>query len=235
MAHMTAHDPLEIARSVTAPSFGGDAKSIADPIVEPLWNGIRVIVGAHAGEATMFEAGAPVELHPELLEAFAAATATTCDGLVVEAWLTRQVAAGDVGVYTGPEADLPTTGAFIGQVLLGSRADRMRQKTAELEAGQAAREIAPDDAVNLVVVDLLWLDGQSLLDVPLLERKRILESVVPAGALVRPGIHVKPPIGSWIGSWRAQGFAGLTFRAANSRYRPGEAATDWATAPMPRR
>ncbi len=27
---------------------------------------------------------------------------------------------------------------------------------------------------------------------------------------------------SWVGSWRAQGFAGLTFKAANSRYRPGE-------------
>lgn len=232
---MTASDPLDIARSVTAPSFGGSSKSITDPIVEPLWSGIRVIVGARAGEATMFEAGTPVDLHPELVEAFADATAATCDGLVVEAWLTRQVAAGDVGVYTGPEADLPTTGAFIGQVLLGSRADRLRQKTAELEASQAARQIAEDDAVNLVVVDLLWLDGQSLLDVPLLERKRILESVVPAGALVRPGIHVKPPIGSWIGSWRAQGFSGLTFRAANSRYRPGEAAKDWATAPMPRR
>ena len=159
----------------------------------------------------------------------------TCDGLIVEAWLTRQVATGDVGVYTGADGDLPSTGALIGQVLLGSRAARLREKTTELEALEAARDIPEDEPVDLVVVDLLWLDGQWLLDVPLLERKRILESVVPAGDLVRPGIHVRQPIDGWVGSWRAQGFAGLTFRAANSRYRPGQTVKDWATAPMPRR
>jgi ATP-dependent DNA ligase len=85
------------------------------------------------------------------------------------------------------------------------------------------------------VIDVLWLDGEWLLDVPLLERKRLLESVVPASELIRPGPYVRPPISTWVGSWRAQGFRGLSFKAANSRYRPGESAPDWATTPMPRR
>ena len=31
------------------------------------------------------------------------------------------------------------------------------------------------------------------------------------------------------------GFAGLTYKAANSRYLPGEAAPDWVSIAMPRR
>jgi hypothetical protein len=235
MSAMSVPDPIPLAGAIRLPSFAGSSKSVADPIVEPLWSGIRVIVAAGPDGAAMFDAGQPLTTHGDLLEVFAETAAATCDGVIVEAWLTRQVAVGDVGVFTGTDGDLPSTGAFIGQVLLGSRSSRLRQKTEELEAVQAARILPAEEPVDLVVVDLLWLDGQWLLDVPLQERKRILESVVPAGDLVRPGIHVRPPIDSWVGSWRAQGFAGLTLRAANSRYRPGEAATDWATTPMPRR
>ena len=106
------------------------------------------------------------------------------------------------------------------------------QQIAEEEAAQV---IADDDTVNLVVVDLLWLDGEWLLDVPLLERKRLLEAILPGSSLVRTGPFVRPPIGTWIGSWRSQGFRGLSFKAANSRYEPGARSSDWATATMPRR
>ena len=40
---------------------------------------------------------------------------------------------------------------------------------------------------------------------------------------------------SWVGSWKAQGFNGLTYKAANSRYHPGESTADWAVSGMPRR
>ena len=67
------------------------------------------------------------------------------------------------------------------------------------------------------------------------ERKRLLEAVIPGDYLVRPGVYIRPPIERWVGSWRAQGFKGLAFKSANSRYRPGEVANDWTTRPMPRR
>ncbi len=88
--------------------------------------------------------------------------------------------------------------------------------------------------MSYVAFDLLWLDGESLLDVPLLERRRLLDTALAESDVVRRGTFVRPPIGGWIRSWRAQGFVGLTFRAANSRYAPGVANTEWATAPMPR-
>ncbi len=235
MVGMTDPEAIELARSVRPQEFGGGSRTIADAVIEPLWSGIRVIVGAAGGRAAMFQHGEPLTTHAHLAEAFASVVLARADGVIVEAWLTRQIASDDTRVYTGPDDEMPSTGRFLGRVLLGSRADRVREATSRMEEDQAARIIATDEPVNLVVVDLLWLDGTWLLDVPLLERKRLVESVVPAGELVRPGIHVRPPIDSWVGSWRAQGFSGLTFKAANSRYRPGERASDWATSPMPRR
>jgi hypothetical protein len=38
-----------------------------------------------------------------------------------------------------------------------------------------------------------------------------------------------------MGSWRAQGFRAMSFKAANSRYRPGETARDWTLVDLPRR
>jgi len=112
-------------------------------------------------------------------------------------------------------------------------------RVAEFEARRAVERAAlafePEDIVSIVVVDLLWLDGQWLLDVPLLERKRVLEGIVPAEQLVRPSPYVREPLGSWIGSWRAQRFQAMSFKAANSRYRPGETADDWTLADLPRR
>ena len=84
--------------------------------------------------------------------------------------------------------------------------DRRARETAP--GGGRGASLRRDDVVNLVVVDLLWLDGEWLLDVPLLERKRVLESILPPSQLVRASPYVRQPIGTWIGSWRAQGFRG---------------------------
>ncbi len=86
-----------------------------------------------------------------------------------------------------------------------------------------------------MATDLLRIDGDSLLDVPLLERKRLLDSVIDPVDLVRVGAYVRPPLETWIGTWRRLGFLGLSFRAANSRYHPGEKHDDWTLVPMPRR
>ncbi len=234
MTALTASDPFTVAGSLRHPEYGGNLRKIPDPIVEPRWTGIHVLVASDGHSAAMYDGGNVVDSHDDLLEAFRDTVATTTDGVVVEGWLTKQVASGDVGTYTGPDA-APSATTYIGTVLLGSRSGRRQEAIERLEAGQAARDIGAGDPVDLVVVDLLWLDGTPLFDVPLQERKRLLESVVPATDRIRPGIHVRPPIDTWVGSWRAQGFLGLTYKAANSRFRPGERAVDWATTPMPRR
>ena len=80
---------------------------------------------------------------------------------------------------------------------------------------------------GFIAVDLLRVDGTSLLEVPLLERKRLLESVVVPGPLVRTSPHVRPPIDSWIATWKALGLRGGILKAANSRYVPGDDSVEW--------
>ena len=46
---------------------------------------------------------------------------------------------------------------------------------------------------------------------------------------------MKPPIDAWLGSWRSFGFRRLAYKAANSRYTPGEKSPEWALAEIPAR
>jgi hypothetical protein len=227
-------DPLELARSTRPQAFGNrSANDIAEPVIEPMWSGVRVIAASRGETALILEEGELFETQATLVEALATAAAATTDGVILDGYVTRQVATDEPGVYTGPDR-IPSTGSLIAQTFIGTR--RRRDELIEdLAQERAARYVQPDDTVNLVAVDVLWLDGEWLLDIPLLERKRLLESILPGDALIRASTYVRPPIATWVGSWRAQGFRGLAFKGANSRYRPGETAADWATIPMPRR
>jgi ATP-dependent DNA ligase len=166
---------------------------------------------------------------PELAEALAAATSAS--ELIVDGYVTAEVVHGGVGTMTGEEK-LDSPGKLVTQTLFGQR---RKSDDRRLDEGRAARMPHEDDPVALVLVDLLWLDGTPLLDIPLLERRRLLDAVVTETDLVRRGTFVRPPIDTWVGSWRSMGFPGLSFKAANSRYVPGSAALDWASIAMPRR
>jgi hypothetical protein len=87
------------------------------------------------------------------------------------------------------------------------------------------RTFGPTDVVALVAIDLLWLDGQPLFDVPLLERKRLLESASDRSDVIRRGQFIRPPIDTWMGSWRALGFSSITFKTATGDTAPARRPT----------
>jgi ATP-dependent DNA ligase len=86
-----------------------------------------------------------------------------------------------------------------------------------------------------VAVDLVALDDRPLLEVPLLERKRLLEGVLPEGARVRRTPFVREPAAGFIRTWRSLGFGGLAYKDPNSRYRTGAPNDGWSLIAMPRR
>jgi ATP dependent DNA ligase domain len=236
MRAMEASDPHELARGLRVQEFGKTRPTaIDDALVEPAWQGLRVIASVGDGRATLWFDGEEVDEHPEVASALARAAGPSApQGAILEAYLTKQAATEGIGVQTGvPE--YPSASSSITRLFVGGRRERDLHYEEQHLTEAATQIFDQEDIVNLVVVDLLWLDGQWLLDVPLLERKRVLESIVPAEQLVRPGPYRREPIESWIGSWRVQGFRGLTFKSANSRYRPGETADDWVLTDMPRR
>jgi ATP-dependent DNA ligase len=227
--------PHDLARELRPQEFGRTRPTtIPDALVEPAWQGLRVIAAVGGGRVTLWSDGESIDEHEAVAGALERALGRTAvDGAIFEAYLTKQAGSEGVGVRTWRN-EYPTMTGTMTRMFIGGRRNRLQEYEERGEA-DAAAAFEEDDVVSLVIVDLLWLDGQWLLDVPLLERKRVLESIVPEEPLIRPGPYVRQPITSWIGSWRAQGFRAMTFKAANSRYRPGETSDDWTLAEMPRR
>lgn len=234
-------DARAVLTTLRPQAFGdGRPDRVLDPIVEPQWAGIRALAAVDAGDpgklasgggALVDEDGERIDGYPEILDALAAAALSP--GLILDGFLTKQAVQDSTGVYLKVDVDTSVQSA-IGHFFLGSRRNRAAEAAEQRAAIRRAETFEPGDVVTYVAFDLLWLDGESLLDVPLLERRRLLDNVLAESSLVRRGAFVRPPIAGWIRSWRAQGFVGLTFRAANSRYQPGATSPDWATAPMPR-
>ncbi len=207
---------------------------ITDAIGEPLWGGRRVLVEVSSrGVDIRGTDGSEVPGYVDLRTAIA--DAAFADELLI-----------DGALLPAPLRDTEGARVRVGMDSVVSPGDRMKHifvgaspmsgRREDLARADEAR--APDPADNpaaFVATDLLWIDGQSLLDVPLLERKRVLDSALDERELVRRTMHVRPPVESWFAQWRALGFEEVAFKGANGRYHPGKVSPDWTVVVMPRR
>lgn len=205
------------------PYVGRRRSDIIDPILEPLWSGLRVI--AHLGPIGQDGSDREVRLlvdpaadvQPELREvARTLGRSVDAGDAILDGVITRQVGWQGLGA-----AVIPEVRASPSRLLLGNTADL------EIVPRGSAAHRPEQDEEGFVAVDLLRVDGVELLDVPLLERKRLLESVVRESDLIRVSVHTRPPIDTWIASWKALGLRGGILKAANSRYQPGARSPEW--------
>ncbi len=172
---------------------------------EPAWRGDRLLARVHDGRASLTDrVGDPAG--PEYAEAEEViAAAVDADDAVVD------------GVWTS----MP---------FLGENSAARHLADAIAEEGLADEVPDPLEAETrraFVAIDLVELDGQSLADVPYLERRRLLTSVVAEDVRVRITPAVRNPVASWLRAWRANGFTHYVAKHVNSRYHPGEVAEDW--------
>ena len=210
-----------------------DAKKVKDPLCEPLWGGRRALAELSNGEVRLRdENGDPLDGHEALRAAIADSAAAA--ELIVDGYLLPAPVRDTVGAEALLGMDSQPTAKQVGrQLLFGSGESRRKDEREVAEARFVV--LRPDAPAALIAVDLLWLDGESLLDVPLLERKRLLESALLDHELVRRTVIVRPPVEAWFGQWRALGFREFAVKSANSRYRPGTVAEHWATQIIPKR
>ena len=75
--------------------------------------------------------------------------------------------------------------------------------------------------------DLLYLDGRSLLDVPLEDRKRLLRSVIKDHPRVRYAAHVEGEGVAFYEAAKAKGLEGIIAKLRRSRYEPGRRSSAW--------
>jgi ATP-dependent DNA ligase len=237
---MSATNPSTVARDARSAAaawrpqrFSESGGDVADPIIEPLWTGLRVLGHAEAGTATFRDLDGD-ELQEFSEVAMELAGAILAERCIVDGYITHQVLQ-ETAVVARRDAEARSANSpTMSQMWFGNMLRRRRRDTPTVEQTERVTP-ADENDVALVVTDLLWLDDEPLLDVPLLERKRVLESVVGESRLVRCGTFVRPPVDPWLGSWRAFGFSRMSYKAANSRYLPGQRNPDWTVADVPAR
>jgi hypothetical protein len=230
---ITAFDARSALAGLRPQPFGsGNPNKIVDPLIEPMWAGIRALAAIGDEVAIVDEGGATIDDQPAVSEALG--EARLAEALIVDGILTKMAIRDGGGVFVAMD-DLPTAGQMMSRPLIGIRRTRAEDVTRALDAEREARTFRSDDTVTFVATDLLWLDGESILDVPLQERRRLLESTLGESDLVRRGVFVRPPADPWMSSWRSVGFTRIAYKSANSRYRPGMPSPEWINLPMPRR
>jgi ATP dependent DNA ligase domain len=196
------------------------SRPVRDPVIEPHWQGAHVLVHLDADRRAadggtwcviLDEYGDDVT-GEEPAVAAAVRAAVRAGEAVLDGFLTDQATRSGTTVSALPIA------RRTGNIVMGHRLDT---DVAPPQDDGAVRPVA------FVAVDLLRVDGQELFDIPLLERKRILDSLLEEGDLVRISPYTRPPVEPWMRTWRAAGFDGVMLKAANSRYRPGGETDDW--------
>lgn len=225
---------VDVLRDLRPQAYGTvSTKRVRDPLVEPLWAGLRVLVAIDGDRVRIVDQdGTQVEDRP-LIEA-AIAEAVGASTAIIDGYLIK-AALYDPAGRMPIEPERQSNGRIITQQLFGRRRNKAKEQAAKDAATLAARTFAQGEAVRFVAVDLPWLESASLLEVPLLERKRQLDGIVVESELVRVSTYIRPPIDRWLGAWRIQGFTDLMFKSANGPYRPGGIRDDWVTAALPER
>jgi hypothetical protein len=194
---------------------------ITNPVLEPYWSGTRVLAhfvarpdsGLPASLELLDEEGQSVnDRAPDVVDILRDSVMAL--EAVIDGVLTVQPTAGGEGTALIPQAYVPRMSALI---------PRAPQLTYE----RPVPPNAPPTPMAFVAVDLLSVDDHTLIDLPLLERKRQLESLFVESNLLRISPIARPPVGPWLNSWQAAGFRGLMMKAANSRYRPGDFTVEW--------
>jgi bifunctional non-homologous end joining protein LigD len=77
------------------------------------------------------------------------------------------------------------------------------------------------------VFDCLSLNGDNLMHLPLLERKKLAQSVLPESSVIRYCDHVKEHGDDFYRSIRSHNLEGMIAKRADSSYLPGKRTHDW--------
>lgn len=229
------HDLLRLAADWRPQRPGRRSlKDVDDALVEPHWEGLGVVVALTPDRVALVREGLELTVPAEIPEALR--NAFTAEAALVEARLTTVALRSGEGGPTGTP-DIARPSLLVPR--FGRKRDDPYLKAREFERREIAEAPALIDALAggerhvLMATDLLYLDGTTLHDVPLLERKRLLDGVIDPAFLVRVTPFVRADAFGTLVAWGSLGFTELHYRAANSRYVEGAENPDCVIARPP--
>ena len=127
-------------------------------------------------------------------------------------------------LYDAIVADTKSNTAILDGVLVDGFLD---EAELEMDAQGNAVSRSPGGRRIFAAFDLLEVDGESLLEVPLLERRRHLEGVLTPSLNVRLTPYMSRGLRSWRDTLATQGFRRVVLKNWNSVYAPGRENRDW--------
>lgn len=77
------------------------------------------------------------------------------------------------------------------------------------------------------VFDILWIDGVSVMHLPLLERKEILKAIVPAEGIIKYSDHIHQTGNDFFEVAVKEGLEGIMAKRADSQYHPAVRTQQW--------
>jgi hypothetical protein len=178
---------------------GADPNKIVNPLAEPLWIGVRVLALYRDGPRS--DEWGPIEAFDE-------------KGVPALERASR--------AFDQLRRSIHATEAVIDGVIT----QQAWNHGVDMDFGSDDRSRENSDPA-FVALDLLRVDDEPLFDVPLLERKRLLDGLLGQSPLVRISPWTMTPIRPWFRTWRRAGFPGIVIKAANSRYVPGTISLEW--------
>nr|WP_295922586.1 DNA ligase D [uncultured Dyadobacter sp.] len=84
-----------------------------------------------------------------------------------------------------------------------------------------------DGELVFYVFDILWLEGKSLMHLPLSERKAVLQSIVDESTPVQLGYSIEAEGKAFFETARKMGLEGIIAKKSDSEYYPGARSRDW--------
>ncbi len=211
-------------------------REIADALVEPDWAGARVVAALTPTRAALVHEGQRVDVPGDLLQALLDGFSAT--GALVEGCLTTQALRSGEGA-AAPSVQVERPPILVPRFVRPNVEDDPYVRARDHESRVQTMEPAVLDALEhgerhaFVATDLLWLDDVPLDDVPLLERKRLLEAVLEPSFLVRISPYVRASAQLTLVTWGNLGFRELHYRGANSGYTAGRENSDHAVTRPP--
>ncbi len=88
----------------------------------------------------------------------------------------------------------------------------------------------PSGELHYYVFDILWYEGYDVRSMPLVQRKQLLQSVIPADSVIRYSDHIEANGTKLFKEMRRAGLEGIVAKNADSSYRENIRGNDWLKA-----